>query len=196
MVTRLARLPSAGAQNSGMRMMSPDEVPFAVGRRDPQLGVIDQHPEPAADRVDAVAGGLDREQSPSSARASRASRAARSLAWVQSSSRLYSSQVSWSGVQSSMPGGRPGDPRQPGAGGRRHPAVVVDRAAAHDLEVLGRQPARGVRVVEGVGEADAVDRVLRDAVDHPRRGDPEDLVDRRHDIVAVMELRRAASRRA
>ena len=54
----------------------------------------------------------------------------------------------------------------------------------------------GVRVVEGVGEADAVDRVLRDAVDHARRRDADDLVDGRDDVVAVVELRRAASGRA
>ena len=45
------------------------------------------------------------------------------------------------------------------------------------------------RVVERVGEADAVDRVLRDAVDDARRRDADDLVDRRDDVVAVMELR-------
>ncbi len=48
--------------------------------------------------------------------------------------------------------------------------------------VSSRPSAFGV--VERVGEADAVDRVLRDAVDHPRRRDADDLVDRRDDVVA------------
>ena len=40
------------------------------------------------------------------------------------------------------------------------PPVVVDRAVAEHLEVLGAVPGRGGRVVERVGEADAVDRRL------------------------------------
>ena len=80
------------------------------------------------------------------------------------------------------------DPRQPRAGGGGHPAVVVDRAAAHDLEVLGSKPSVGRRVVEGVGQADAVYGVLGDAVDHQWRSDPDDFVDGGDDVVAVMEL--------
>ena len=37
---------------------------------------------------------------------------------------------------------------------------MVDRAVPEHLEVLGPVPGRGGRVVEGVGEADAVDRRL------------------------------------
>ena len=44
-------------------------------------------------------------------------------------------------------------------------------------------------VGERVGHADAVDRVLLEAVDDLRRLDAEDVVDRRHDVVDVMELR-------
>ena len=43
---------------------------------------------------------------------------------------------------------------------------MVDGTAAHDLEVLGAQSSFSVRLVEGVGEADPVDGILRDAVDH------------------------------
>ena len=40
-----------------------------------------------------------------------------------------------------------------------------------------------------VHHADAVDRILREAVDDLRRRDAENLVDRRHDVVDVVELR-------
>ena len=40
----------------------------------------------------------------------------------------------------------------------RPPAVVVDGAVPEHLEVLDAVPGRGFRVVEGMGEADAVDR--------------------------------------
>ena len=66
---------------------------------------------------------------------------------------------------------------------------MVDAPTAQDLEVLGLQPALGRGVVEGVGEAHAVDRVLGDTVHLTRRCDAEDLVDRRDDVVAVVELR-------
>ena len=52
-----------------------------------------------------------------------------------------------------------------------------------------RLAALGLRIVKRVGEADAVDRVLRDAVDDARRRDAEDLVERRRDVVDVVELR-------
>ena len=73
---------------------------------------------------------------------------------------------------------------------------MIDGAAAHDLEVLRAQAALGLRIVERVGQADAVDRILRDAIDDARRSDAEDLVDRRGDVVAVMELRPRRRRRA
>jgi hypothetical protein len=43
--------------------------------------------------------------------------------------------------------------------------------------------------IEGVGEAHPVDRVLLVAVDHLRRRDAENLVDRGHHVVDVGELR-------
>ena len=59
------------------------------------------------------------------------------------------------------------------------PAVVVDAAAAVVVEVLRVLAPGRLGVGEGVGHADAVDRVLREAVHHLRRLDAEDLVDRR-----------------
>ena len=44
-------------------------------------------------------------------------------------------------------------------------------------------------VGEGIGEADAVDRVLLDAVHRARRGDADELVDRRDNVVDVVKLR-------
>ena len=54
-------------------------------------------------------------------------------------------------------GRSPGNPRDARAEGGSDPAVVVDGAAAHDLEILGELAALGFRVAEGVGEADAID---------------------------------------
>ena len=61
---------------------------------------------------------------------------------------------------------------------------------AHHLEILGlvRRWRVGVGLVEGVGHADALDRLLRDAVDHVRRADARGLEDRRHDVDHVVEL--------
>ena len=87
-----------------------------------------------------------------------------------------------------MPLGKPGNPRGARAKRGRHPAVVVDAAAAHDLEILGVFHLLGLRIVEGVGKADAVEWVLRDAVDHARRRDAQDVVDGRNHIVDVEEL--------
>ena len=95
-----------------------------------------------------------------------------------------------------MPGGKPGNPGNARAERRRHPAVMVNAAAAHDLEILGVLHLRRLRVVERAGEADAVDRVLRNAIDHAGRCDAEDFVDGRNDVVHMQELRRAAWHRA
>ena len=69
------------------------------------------------------------------------------------------------------------------------PAVVVDAAAAVVVEVLGPLAPGRFCVGERIGHADAVDRVLLEAVHHLRRLDAEDVVDRRHDVVDVVELR-------
>ncbi len=136
------------AQRGGAELRHPDDVagelPLAVGRGDPQLGVIDRRPT-ARRRSGARCSWPPRSRTVSCICASFSGIwAARSLAWDQSSSRLYSSHTSSSGVQSRMPGGRPGTQGSARAERRRHPAVVVDRAAAHDLEVLGAQPPRRV----------------------------------------------------
>src|SRR5262245_56023890 len=49
-------------------------------------------------------------------------------------------------------------------------------------------PLLRLGVAEGVGEADAFDRLLRDAVERLRRSDPDELVQRRHDVDHVYEL--------
>ena len=46
----------------------------------------------------------------------------------------------------------------------------------------------GVGVVEAIGEADTVDAILGNPVDHPRPRDAKDVVDGRHNVVAVGEL--------
>ena len=61
---------------------------------------------------------------------------------------------------------------------------------AHHLEVLGAVPRRGIGVplVEGVGKADALDRLLRDAIDHDRCGDARSLKERRHHVDHMVKL--------
>ena len=97
--------------------------------------------------------------------------------------------MSWSGVHVADAGRQPWQPGHPWPEHRRHPAVVIDRAAAHNLEVLRQQTAWSVRIVKGIREAHAVDRILGDPVDFPRRRDAKYLVDRRYDVVHMMELR-------
>ena len=73
--------------------------------------------------------------------------------------------------------------------GHRGPALVVDGAVAHDLEVLRLVAFRRLGVVERVEHADAVDRVLLDAVHRDRLGNARRLEDgRRH----VDDVRRTA----
>jgi len=79
----------------------------------------------------------------------------------------------------------PGCARAEGAG---HPALVIDAATSHDLEVLGRLSLRSRSRVEGVGEARPVDGVLRVAVHDLRLRNTKDLVERRGHVVDVVEL--------
>ncbi|HPE65347.1 MAG TPA: hypothetical protein PK849_04140, partial [Synergistales bacterium] len=51
-------------------------------------------------------------------------------------------------------------PRQPKRGRIRHPAVLVDAAIADQLEVLCRMTRRGVRALECVQKAGAIERLL------------------------------------
>src|SRR3954465_10150050 len=70
------------------------------------------------------------------------------------------------------------------------PAVVIDSAIGDHLEVLGLARRRRVRtrLVEGVGHADAFDRLLLDSVNRLRSRDAGRLENRRHDIDDVVEL--------
>ena len=70
-----------------------------------------------------------------------------------------------------------------------HPTVVIDGAAAHDFEILGEELTLRRRIAERIGETDAVDRVLLDAVHRAGRRDADDLVDRRDNVVDVVKLR-------
>ncbi len=73
--------------------------------------------------------------------------------------------------------------------GHRGPALVVDAAVAEHLEVLRLVALGGVGVVEAVGHADALDRLLLHPVDHHRRRQPGHLEHRRGDVDDVVELR-------
>ena len=77
----------------------------------------------------------------------------------------------------------------------RPPAVVVDRAVTEHLEVLGVVVAGRSRLVEGVGEADPVDRRLGHAADALRRLGAQGFQDRRDEVDDV-PIVLAASRRA
>ena len=66
---------------------------------------------------------------------------------------------------------------------------MVDGTVAHHLEVLGDVPGRRLGVVEGMGEAQALDRRLGDAPDAGRRLDPQQLQHRRDHVDGVGVLR-------
>ena len=69
------------------------------------------------------------------------------------------------------------------------PAVGVDRAIAHDLEVLGLVGAGGVRIVERVDHAHALDRRLDDTVDALGLGQARRLEHGGSDVDDVVPLR-------
>ena len=81
------------------------------------------------------------------------------------------------------------NPGQEPAQTRGNPAVVIDRAVAEHLEVLGRPHARGIRVVEGVGEAQAVHPLLGDAGHLLGNRQAGGLQDRRVQVGHIEELR-------
>ena len=66
---------------------------------------------------------------------------------------------------------------------------MINPATGHDVEELRRSRALGLRVGEGVGHADAVNRVLLEAIDDAWRLDLGQFVNRRCDVDHVMELR-------
>ena len=72
--------------------------------------------------------------------------------------------------------------------GHRRPALVVDAAVADHLEVLRGVPVRSLRVVEGVAQAGALDRLLLDAADHLGLWQPGRLEDRRQHVDDVVPL--------
>ena len=82
-----------------------------------------------------------------------------------------------------------GKPRRQRAEGAGKPVVLIDATAAVVVEVLGVLVAGCLGVGEAVGHADAVNRILLEAVHHLGRVDVEDVVDGRRNVVDVMELR-------
>ena len=189
MVTTLGLLPRAGRAELRHADRIAGEGPLCIGRGNAQLGVKYRNPKAAADRQRLVLRRLDEKDFLHLGQLFRhlcgeVVRLAPVLFQVVEFPDIL--------VRRPLPNARRQCPAPTGARGpkaRGHPAIVVDRAAAHDLEVLGEQLALGFRVVKGVGETDAVDWVLLDAVDRARRGDAENFVNRRDDIVAVMKLR-------
>ena len=81
-------------------------------------------------------------------------------------------------------GERRAGPRADGA-----PAVVVKRAVAHHLEVLRDVFGWGLRVTEGVGEADAFNRRLGDAANGGGRLDAQQIEHSGHHVDGVGVLR-------
>src|SRR5262245_65886754 len=71
---------------------------------------------------------------------------------------------------------------------------MVYRAVRRDLEVLGRVPRGGLRVVEGVDHADAFDRLLWEAVKQHRGLDARGFEDRRDNVNDVVKLRAQLAR--
>jgi hypothetical protein len=65
---------------------------------------------------------------------------------------------------------------------------VVERAVAEHLEVLGDSASRRSLVAEGVGHADALDGLLRDAIDLAGFGDAGDLENCWSDVDHVVKL--------
>ena len=74
--------------------------------------------------------------------------------------------------------------------GAHQPAFVIQRVLAHHFEVLRLVPRRllGVLLIEGVGEARALDRFLLDAVHIFRGGDAGDFQQRGHVVDHMDEL--------
>src|SRR3954452_19136949 len=87
--------------------------------------------------------------------------------------------------------GHPGEPAVAGCG---DPAVLVERAVSEHLEVLDVSRARRLRIVERVHHADALDRLLPDAVDLHRLGKVRRLEDSGWEGDDVVELRAGSAR--
>ena len=83
--------------------------------------------------------------------------------------------------------GRLGEART-GPRADRAPSVVVDRAVTEHLVVLGVVTSLDLAVVEGVGEAHALDRCLRHSADGGRWPDAEGVQNGRHQVDGVAVL--------
>src|SRR5262245_57047151 len=79
-------------------------------------------------------------------------------------------------------------PRQAAMARGRDPAVAVDRPVAEHLEILRVASLLGACIVEAIQHADALDRLLGDAVDDGRLLDCCCLQYCRHDVDDILEL--------
>src|SRR5262249_15653278 len=73
----------------------------------------------------------------------------------------------------------PWEPAMPGYG---DPAIMIERAIAEHLEVLGMPLLFRAGLVKTVDHADALDRLLRDAVEFSRRSNTRRLQDGGHKV--------------
>ena len=186
-VTVLFLLPSAGAQNSGMRVMFAGKLPLAIWRRDAQFGMEDGHPQTAADREHRVSGGLDGEQFAHLGQlfghlgGQVVGLGPVLVEVIQLPAVVVGCPVADSWRRSRQPG-------HPRTERRGHPAVVIDSPTAHHLEVLRLLAPRRGAVGESAGETCSGDGDLGHTVDGERRLDTHDVVDGRHDVVDMQEV--------
>jgi len=170
-------------RQSGCRRV---ELPARIRRLDAILG-MDAQPDACADREGLVIPGLLEKQ-----RLHRLQPFRLPGGEVLGLREVRLEVVEFPDVLAGIPRGEPrahGEPRRQRAEGAGEPAVLIDAAAAVIIEILDVLAPWGLRVSEGIDHAGAVDRVLLEAVDDLGWLDAEDLIDRRHDIVDVMELR-------
>src|SRR5215831_18785354 len=69
------------------------------------------------------------------------------------------------------------------------PAVAINAAVAEHLEILLRSACWSLGVVKGVLHADALDRALRNTVNHQRLRKPDNVQYSRRDVDDVVPLR-------
>ena len=187
MVTVLFLLPSAGAQNSGMRVIVAGELPLAIRRCDAQFGMEDRHPQTAADREHGVAGGFDGEQFAHLGElfghlgGQIVGLGPVLVEVIELPAVVVGCPVLDAGWQSRQPG-------HPRTERRGHPAVVIDAPTAHDLEVLSLLTPGRRWVGKRAGETCSGDRDLGHTVDDERGLDAHDVVDGRDDVVDVQEV--------
>src|SRR5262249_45363632 len=81
------------------------------------------------------------------------------------------------------------DPRSFSVQAPRNPAIMIDCAVPEHLEVLRGTSARRIIVREGIGHADAFDRLLRHALHHAGLGNARCFEDRWRDVAEGVKLR-------